>query len=422
MKRTGIKSLLIGIGVFVIPFVCMAQKHYAPGYIIKNNMERIEGEVEILGDIFNAQYVNFNDGKTLVRYAPEQINAWGIEDKRVFASRTIIEDEEGKAVFLECIIKGHTSLLTYTAENQEIRYFIQKGDDQIRELKMGRRVNDQGQEVVYQEYLGVLRILFNDCEEIQEQIPSTSFGMPGLKKIVENYNNCIDPEGVYFERKMKGENMFDFEVLLGYNFPGFKITKNDKDKPYIYLEETTVEAKSYISFGVNFCVNVQKLKGASASLGVMYGKWEYDAIYEQEYDPPWDLQQVIYAYNYSIITIPVMVGYRFSLNKFKPFVMAGYSYSIIPKNKMKQISKIYYTDGNITTYKSEPNIVFKSRHNGLEAGIGMNYELLKFADIHFEVRYQQGKSDGFPGDANTPDISYLTLHSKTIYVLIGLSF
>ena len=421
MKRIIIKILLAGIVLCLIPVIGFGQKKYTPGYIINNNLERIEGEVEIIGDIFNAQYVNFNDGKTLMKYTPDQINYWGVEDSRIFISKTIIEDDYEKQVFLEYIIRDNVSLYIYTAENQGIRYFVQKGVDPIRELKMGRRVNEQGMEVVYQEYLGILRILFDDCEETKEQIPSTSFGLPGFTKIVKNYNNCIDPEGVFFERKIKKENIVDIEVLLGYNIPQFSIT-NKGDEHWYYLQESTVEPKSYLSYGLNVAFNLPKLKGVSLSLGAVFGKWKFDAIYEYELNPPIDMERRIFAYKYTVVTLPIIVRYTYRLNKFKPFVNVGFSYTMMPKNNMELINETYYTDGTVDRNKVYPNILFESRHSGFEAGIGMKYELLEFADIHFEVRYQQGKSDGFPGDATTPDISWLTLNSKTIYILIGLSF
>jgi len=289
-------------------------------------------------------------------------------------------------------------------------------------LKMGRRVNEEGKEVVYQEYLGVLRILFDDCEEIKEQIPSTSFGMPGFKKIVKNYNNCIDPTADYFERKDKSERMFDFEVLVGYNFPNHEITKNDKDAPYDYLEETTVESKSHISFGLNVSVNVPNAKGLSAGLGVLYSNWNFDAIHEHELLAPQEKERIIFSYKYTVVTLPIRIRYTFGLNKFKPFVSAGYCFKIIPKNNMTRTNELYNLDGTMISMTSKPKMVFESRQSGFIVGVGIKYELLKFADIHFEVNYQQGKSDGFPGDATTPDISFLTLKSNMICILLGLSF
>jgi hypothetical protein len=85
-------------------------------------------------------------------------------------------------------------------------------------------------------------------------------------------------------------------------------------------------------------------------------------------------------------------------------------------------SELHHTDGTVDVTEHDANLVFASRQGGFEAGVGMKYELFKFGGIHFEVRYQQGKAVGFSGDSQSPDISYLTNTSKTLSVLIGLSF
>ncbi len=49
MKRT-IRTIPIGLALFIIPIICLPQKKYSLGFIINNDMQRIEGEIGLQSD------------------------------------------------------------------------------------------------------------------------------------------------------------------------------------------------------------------------------------------------------------------------------------------------------------------------------------------------------------------------------------
>jgi|GEM_PF-3908375 len=89
MKRT-IRTIPIGLALFIIPIICLPQKKYSLGFIINNDMQRIEGEIGLQSDASNCQSVSFKEGEHAIKYLPSQIKSWGVDNNRLFTSKTLI--------------------------------------------------------------------------------------------------------------------------------------------------------------------------------------------------------------------------------------------------------------------------------------------------------------------------------------------
>ena len=380
----------IGIVVFIIPIACLSQKNFADGYIFNNNMERIEGQIEKLSDISNCQYVNFKEGEHTIKYLPNQITSWGIVGSRLFVSQSIIVADIEEMVFLEYIVTGKLSLLCYYGVDDDPRFFIQKEGDELRELVYSQSIDYyEGKLVEDKKFIGVLTILLYDCAELKDEISSTPYKLNNLRKLVVEYNECIDADGVVFVKDVKEKSPVNFEFLVGYNLPQYDVITTDKDRDDWIIDAEGIPT-NYFSFGVNFSAKVSKIEGVSFNLGVLYSNTEFKFGTS--------------TYTNSILTLPMQIRYAYRIGKFSPYVGVGYTSVFYPKHEGAYI-------------------LFRTHHYGWNAGLGLKYQVFEFAGVFFNFSYQSVRAEGYnPPKKDTPPFDYLKLKTNTMSFCVGVSF
>jgi len=403
MKRSIQRILLIVIGISLLPLVSLAQNKYVPGFIINNNLERIEGEVVKQSDISNCQSVSFKEGEHATKYLPSQVKSWGIDGSRLFVSQTIVEDEEEKLVFLEYIVKAKVNFLAYYGVGRDPRFFVQKDNTELRELIFTRTTNSAGMVVDNKKYVGVLNIVLSDCDAVYGDISSTSFKLNNLKKLIVNYNNCVSPDDIVFEKSAKENQAIKFSVAAAFNLPKYKITNTDKDNHSSELERADSETKNYASYGINVSVQIPKVKGLSANLGAMYAQTKFAFSVVASYFPT----KIVHDYIYENITLtlPLQIRYAYKISKFSPYIGAGYSFVIYAK------------------HNSDRGFLFESQHHGWNTCVGLDYEITDLFSIFFDFGYQVVNSVGYdPPEKDYPPLDWLKLTTNTMSFRLGISF
>ena len=404
MKRTIQRILLIVIGINLLPFVCLAQNKYVPGFIINNNQERIEGEVLKQSDIANCQSVSFKEGEHAIKYLPSQIKSWGINSSRLFVSQTIVEDEEEKLVFLEYIVKAKVNLLAYYGVGRDSRFFVQKDNAELRELIFTRSTNSAGMVVENKKYIGVLNIVLSDCIEVYGDISSTTLKINSLKKLITKYNNCVSPDDLVFENTSIETQNIKFSVALAYNIPQYEITNNDEENYDSDIPDYKSTTTNYLSYGIGIAVMIPRVKGLSVNLEAMFAKTEFKF---DGFAGPLGYPDYLRFKN-TTIAFPIQVRYAYNISKFKPYVCAGYSIVLYAKHEKDHSDQV---------------ILFETQHHGWNAGLGLEYQLFKPVSIFFGFKYQSVKTVGYdPPKKGDKSFEYLTLKTSAISFTLGVSF
>jgi len=106
------------------------------------------------------------------------------------------ENIDGVEKFLESIVQGKSNLL-YLSEKK--RYFLKSEKSGLKELKTIETITGT-KKFILKEYVGILNLDFNDCNEISTKINNTRFQLKSLAKIFIAYNKCINEIGFISER------------------------------------------------------------------------------------------------------------------------------------------------------------------------------------------------------------------------------
>jgi len=400
MKRN-FRTVAVGIAVFIFPYLCLAQNKYSPGFIINNEMQRIEGEVAIQSDVSNCQFVSFKEREDAMKYLPSQVKSWGIDGSHLFVSQSIVEDEEEKLIFLEYIVKAKLSLLAYYGAGKYPRLFVQKDNAELRELIFTRITNSAGMVVDNKQYIGVLNIVLSDCSEVSGDINSTTFKINSLKKLIIKYNNCVSPDDLVFEKSAKETQFIRFSVAVGYNIPKYDIINTDEKNHSSYIPDADIETKNYFSYGFYISFDIPWLKGLSANMGGMIAQTKFTFSAPTPYPNRYEY----YVYRNTTITIPLQVRYAYKISRFSPYVGAGYSIVIYAKHNNNQ------------------NVLFESQHHGWNACIGLDYEITDILSIFFDFGYQGVSSVGYdPPEKDIPPLDWLKLKTNVMSFRLGVSF
>ncbi len=231
--------LLTGIASF-------AQINYEPGYIIKNNGNRVEVLIRNSGGIQR-------DGKLLYKTSeeasvneatPADIKAFGIGDDLKFISRNVgifdsanngkeLDEEKepsfvDKEVFLQVFIEGEASLYFYGGKQNQFFYSTPTTD--LESLIYKKYRDDKGKIFENREFR---RQLFEDLkcnDQLAGKLQRTDYRIKDLIDVFTGYNECRNAE---YRNYFKRDNEFKFNLSIrpGVNFSNFQLVFGSKVGP-----------------------------------------------------------------------------------------------------------------------------------------------------------------------------------------------
>ena len=184
---------------FLIPLL-LSNSLYAQfkdGYIVNNNNDTIRGMIDFKESILKSDQCQFKVSATgsVTTYFPKDIKAFRFIGSKYFTTSEISIDSVPRKVFLEWLIKGKASVLTYSPSNGKPRFFILTAKDSLLELQNTiniREINGYHDETFNKEYIGTLRYYFKDKISLFPQIERTVLNRNSLIKITKNYNDKAD--------------------------------------------------------------------------------------------------------------------------------------------------------------------------------------------------------------------------------------
>ena len=355
------------------------------GYIIKNDNDTIYGFIDFEGSIQNSDHCKF---KTLPDspaeiYYPGDIKAFRFLGSKYFSTSEIKINNKIKKVFLEWLIKGRASILTYSSNNMNPRYFILPERDSLYELQNSINIferMDKGVMTTYQttkkEYVGTLLYYLKDCPSISHDIESTDLSSKPLIKIAKEYHEitCKNEECIVFEdksRKLKYESGFS----LGFLNSQLRINTDVPER--VYLSQS-------VGFGVALNISNLPLVSPKFDFGtqIMY----YDVLYS------YNLEEGLHwgttenrIYHIKYLRIPWQLNYRFSYDKLTTFVSLGLTTNM----RLDYTGYNQYLLNYVTSHYNY-NLGLSLCQVGINSGIGLKYQISRRVSINMKFDYERG--------------------------------
>jgi hypothetical protein len=315
-------------------------------------------------------------------YYPGEIKAFRFIDSKYFTSSEIPVNGETKKVFLEWLIKGRASILTYTTAKMKSRYFIKLENDSLYELinttSTISRVNPKDvvskYETTYEherkEYVGALLNYFKDCPSISHDIENTSLSSKPLIKIAKEYHErtCKTEDCIIFEDNHRASG-FEVGVSVSQLFSQFRANNGIPEK-----------APLTGSPGFGISINISNLPLVSSKFSFSTGVSFYSLTYR--YD-------TIYIYtenrlcSLKYLRIPWQINYKFSYHRFSPYIALGvttnlrFDYKSYNPDLVNMITKVYSYNEGMSDFQA-----------GLDAGLGFRYSISPKTSVNIKFDYE----------------------------------
>jgi hypothetical protein len=165
MKRLFYLMLLL-----VLPFFIYGQT----GYYIKDSTMVVGVKLIDGGEIQNSMQCEVEEKDSTLVFSPDELKEYGFKDGSIYVSRSIVLNNETKAVFLERLSKGATTLYYYKDKNGK-KFFLEKAGGPLVEVYKkaeGHRL-----------YKDFLKTYTQDCNQVAEALKLVSYTKYSLSKL-----------------------------------------------------------------------------------------------------------------------------------------------------------------------------------------------------------------------------------------------
>jgi hypothetical protein len=358
------------------------------GYIIDNKNDTIYGYIDFEGSIKNSGHCSFKsapDSPAQIYY-PGEIKEFRFLNGKYFSTTEIIVNNKPKKVFIEWLIKGKASILSYTQLNTNVRYFILIGQDSLYELKNSSQIierEDKTQTLTHnyvsydrqnKEYVGTLLYYLKDCPSISGDIENMSFGSKSFIKVAKKYHEktCPNEKCLVFEdknRKLK----FEIGGSVSYLFSQFRLNNDIPEK---------INTPQSTSFGIG--LNISNLPVVSPKFSFSAQIIYYDLQYNYDIS---GLPSYLYTenrlYYVKVLRVPWQLNYNFSTKAFSPFISAGLTTNF----RMKQTD---YNQNliNYVTRFYDYWLGLRTFQIGFNSGLGFKYLILPKTTVSLRFEYE----------------------------------
>lgn len=305
----------------------------------------------------NAQFIHLKRGNGALKYSPEQLTEYGLNNGTVYKSKNISVSGNNKKVFLERLEHGKISLYYYTEKGFNT-YFLERDNTVFVEINK----DDDFRKIISKNT--------SDFIWKAEQVQLVNYNRKSLSKLISLYNNGHNKplpfprfgiSGGYSSTSLGVPSTISYEQLNRISFtPGSSVS-------FGFFGDLPIEMSNYsLNVGVNFSKS-----GFSVSSG----------------SPQSDVDVVA---NITSVNIPFLLRYTIPTLVWRPFINAGGIYSYHLKNE----SKIYESsiDQNVITINEvlQYSLISEGMF-GFSYGLGLqrnlNYRKIVSAELRFNQLY-----------------------------------
>jgi hypothetical protein len=216
------KTLFFWIIIAISPII-YAQSDFLPGHYISIHNDTVRGLIGSRMDskIYRICEFKHNKNDEHVELSPSEIKSYQFKNGRLFVSKTITDDTLRQERFLAYLVSGKVDLYYFRDKTGKGRYYINRGNDSLSELRIGKDIkNDLEQLVPKRNYIAVLKSAMSDYPEIYPSIEKCQFSHRSLIKLISSYNSSssVGNESIVYSNPSP-KNMVEIGAYLGTGFP-----------------------------------------------------------------------------------------------------------------------------------------------------------------------------------------------------------
>lgn len=376
--------IIVGFLSFSI-ITLLLNAQFKEGYIISNTNDTTYGFLDFEGSIQNSRHCTFKkelDG-TAITYYPKDIQAFRFVDSKYFESIEILVDSIPQLVFMEWLILGRASILSYSKSGAVVKYYLKLDDGNLYELKNTKEIVQKktttsataSYEIEKKEYRGILMYYLKDCPSLRSNIEYTDLSGNSLIKIAKEYHEkTCEPgeECIIFENKSR-KILVDIGLVLSLINSKFNLNNG--------IPENVNNA---IAPGYGLSFSFSNLPIISPNFFLRTGISYYKILYT--YD-----NEIINGYyieedrvcEIQYFRIPFQIGYKLRNKKFNPYISLGailnlrFSYEQYNDMLMSYLTKHIMFDIGISPVQF-----------GADCSLGFDYIITSKIGLGFNASYE----------------------------------
>jgi len=374
--------------------ITVAQSDFRNGFIITNDNDTIQGEIDYRFNLKNYESCVFKDGQTEIKYYPDQIKGFGYVNDKYFSSQIL------KGSFVESLVIGNLSL--YKSKD---KYHLKK-ESQIIDLELKKeKTQIDGRTVIKESshWRGLINYFISDCI-FKFDVSNLRFTEKSLTELIIKYNRCKGSDFAEL-KESKLWTKFDIGAVIGLSRSTIQ-TKDEFDE-FGYIDDNYNSIDP--SIGILFAISSPRIAEEIELQGeIHYIKSSYSSLVVRSnmgyFDTFIDLRT---------LSIPVSLKYSFPERKIGYYMQGGLNYD----NHLQAETRLLEEriNGNVVNTLPESSAFnISSNVIGIWGGIGIQKSFEKFQGS-IAIRYFQmpglSKTFGLKTDNNRITIN-LIISSK----------
>lgn len=296
-----------------------------------------------------------------------------------------------QTLFAEVLVKGQATLYFLRDPMQKDRFYIAKGTEALRELKIEEFKQKNMQEgrklghtmLMRRElYKPVLLQTFMDCKSITEaDIHKVTLSYNSLSNIVKKYNNC---SGEVEYVKPKQDTEVSFGPVAGVSSSTLTYKIEDKDQNF---DNTSVKPVVGAFINLMFPYFSERL---SLQVEMLYAPNYFESSFEDDPMVPGNSTGTI-EIDVKHLKVPTLIRYTYPGSTIKPHINVGptWSYAVSQKNQANKTTTL----GGTTRNSNDPFLEddeFRKLTLGFTAGAGISYNIFN-KPLTLEARYEKNR-------------------------------
>ncbi|MGL1888964.1 MAG: outer membrane beta-barrel protein [Reichenbachiella sp.] len=265
-----------------------------------------------------------SEDNTVKKYSPEELYGFRITDESYYVSKDIRYQGRKTKVFLEFVINGKADLYTYKDEDG-LHYLVQNENDSLFALLNSKKLKVvDGENYVFHknEYIGTLKIVFQDCPQMAPEIDQSKYVHKELVDLTEKYHKytCSEYECINYKKNTKPNTYVG--LVIGTYFS--KLDWHPKsgffhyytpEEEFSWTTGTSVQLllsrNNIFGFHERICANVQ--------LGYRTNNYESNKVEISQHT----------------LNIPAYLEYSFLNSKLTPTILLGISNTLFISSEAK---------------------------------------------------------------------------------------
>jgi hypothetical protein len=377
--------------VFFVAAICAkGQLQYQKGYVVTLTKDTIYGLIKDRGEIVNAKLCQFKKEPKadVVTYTAEEILAYKFINGKAYRAMEVFKNDKYQMAFVEVLIEGKVNL--YHFWNRSVmNYFIEKENGKpiglLNELYTVKKpAEDFFSRAEYktfqiETYKDSLDSLFKGCKDLEQKINDVEYEVKPLMQLTKAYLKCTydDATSITYEKDLRLAR-----PSIGF-FSGVQLAQ-------AAFLSSSIRSNASISSPVGFLVNLPMPKiteRLSFQAELIYNRLKFDQGFN-------NLPSIYTDINIqsSKIGLPLLLKYRFGINKFLPYIGVGKEFAFNFNSAVNTVPIDIELSDEFQemerNYRKQGFYVYHAQKGGWFFDLGADYKVAPAVTIFTSLRLQ----------------------------------